>query len=64
MKALRYFFCIVLPPVAVLLTGRLGSFLLSLLLTLLGWIPGIIHAGLVVNDFHEDKRAARYAVAR
>jgi hypothetical protein len=31
---------------------------------LLGWIPGIIHAGLVVNDFHEEKRAARYAVAR
>jgi uncharacterized membrane protein YqaE (UPF0057 family) len=38
MKALRYFFCIVLPPVAVLMTGRLGSFFLSLILTLLGWI--------------------------
>jgi len=41
MKALRYFFCVVLPPVAVLMTGRLGSFLLSIVLTLLGWIPGI-----------------------
>lgn len=64
MKALRYFFCIVLPPLAVLMTGRLGSFLLSLPLTLLGWIPGIIHACLVVNDYHEDKRAGRFAVAR
>ncbi len=64
MKALRYFFCIVLPPLAVLLTGRIGSFLLCIPLTLLGWVPGIIHAGLVVNDFHEDKRAARYAAAR
>ncbi len=34
MKALRYFFCVVLPPVAILMTGRMGSFLLSILLTL------------------------------
>src|SRR6202011_2663626 len=64
MKALRYFFCVVLPPVAVLMTGRLGSFFLSLILTLLGWIPGIVHACLVVNDYHEEQRGARYAVAR
>jgi len=64
MKALRYFFCIVLPPVAVLLTGRIASFFLSIPLTLLGWVPGVIHAALVVNDYHEDRRAARYAVAR
>lgn len=57
MKALRYFFCIVMPPLAVLLTGRLVSFLLSLLLTALGWIPGIIHACLVVNDYHQEQRA-------
>jgi len=64
MKALRYFFCIVLPPLAVLMTGRLGSFFLSLLLTLLGWIPGIIHACLVVNDYHEEQRAKRYGAPR
>jgi uncharacterized membrane protein YqaE (UPF0057 family) len=64
MKALRYFFCVVLPPVAVLMTGRLGSFLLSILLTLLGWIPGIVHAALVVNDYHEEQRAARMALPR
>jgi uncharacterized membrane protein YqaE (UPF0057 family) len=58
MKALRYFFCVVLPPLAVLLTGRLASFLLSILLTLLGWIPGVIHAALVVNDYHAERRAA------
>src|SRR5207247_1701367 len=50
MNALRYFFCVVLPPLAVLLTGRIGSFFLSLVLTLLGWIPVVIHACLVVND--------------
>jgi uncharacterized membrane protein YqaE (UPF0057 family) len=58
MKALRYFFCVVLPPVAVLMTGRIASFFLSLILTLLGWIPGVIHACLVVNDYHAEQRAA------
>jgi uncharacterized membrane protein YqaE (UPF0057 family) len=62
MKALRYFFCIVLPPLAVLMTGRLGSFFLSLILTLLGWIPGIIHACLVVNDYHEEQRFGRSSI--
>ena len=36
---------IFLPPVAVLLKAGLGlQFLLSILLTLLGYIPGLIHA--------------------
>jgi uncharacterized membrane protein YqaE (UPF0057 family) len=48
---------VVLPPLAVLLTGRVGSFFLSILLTLLGWIPGVIHAALVVNDYHEEQRS-------
>ena len=59
MKALRYFFCVVLPPVAILMTGRMGSFLLSLLLTLFGWIPGIVHAVLVVSDYENEKRLKR-----
>lgn len=41
---------ILLPPVAVLMKrGFGGAFLLNLLLTLIGWIPGVIHA-LLVND--------------
>jgi uncharacterized membrane protein YqaE (UPF0057 family) len=56
MKALRYFFCVVMPPVAVLLTGRIFSFFLSLLLTMLGFIPGVIHACLVVTDYHAEHR--------
>ncbi|MBI3135990.1 MAG: YqaE/Pmp3 family membrane protein [Bacteroidetes bacterium] len=53
---MRYFFCIILPPIAVLSTGKLGAFLLSLLLTLLGWLPGVIFAMLVVNKFYADRR--------
>ena len=59
MKALRYFFCIVLPPVAVLMTGRMGSFFLSLLLSLL-YVPGVIHAILVVNDYEAEQRLKKF----
>jgi uncharacterized membrane protein YqaE (UPF0057 family) len=59
-KAVRYAFCVLFPPVAVLMTGRIASFLLSLLLTLLGWLPGVIHAILVVNDYEADKRLEKF----
>jgi uncharacterized membrane protein YqaE (UPF0057 family) len=64
MKALRFFFCVVCPPIAILLTGRMGSFLLSLVLTLLFWVPGMIHAMLVVIDYHAEQRALRYGASR
>jgi uncharacterized membrane protein YqaE (UPF0057 family) len=60
MKALRYFFCIACPPVAVFLTGRMMSFILSIFLTIFGlWVGGVIHAILVVSDYEADRRAAR-----
>lgn len=53
---MRYFLAIILPPLAVLLCGKPIQFLLNILLTLLGWIPGVIHALLVVNNHLADKR--------
>jgi uncharacterized membrane protein YqaE (UPF0057 family) len=45
MNFLRLVFAIVLPPVAVFMTSGLSSaFLVNILLTLVGWVPGIIHA--------------------
>jgi uncharacterized membrane protein YqaE (UPF0057 family) len=39
---------ILLPPLAVFLQHGLGSaFLISILLTLLAWLPGVIHAFIV-----------------
>jgi uncharacterized membrane protein YqaE (UPF0057 family) len=36
---------ILLPPLAVALKhGLSGTFLLNVLLTLIGWLPGVIHA--------------------
>lgn len=51
-----YLLCILFPPAAVLLAGRPGSAVLNLLLTLCLWVPGVIHAILVVNDAKSDKR--------
>jgi len=56
-----FFLCVVLPPLAVLLTGRIGSFLLSLVLTLLGWLPGVIHAFFVVSDYKNEQRLRKIA---
>ncbi|HTD99424.1 MAG TPA: YqaE/Pmp3 family membrane protein [Mucilaginibacter sp.] len=53
---MRYFLCILFPPAAVLTTGRIGAFILSCILTLFLWIPGVIHAVLVTNDFYESRR--------
>ena len=46
---LRILLAILLPPVGVLLTvGIGGQFFLNILLTLLGYMPGIVHAVWVI----------------
>lgn len=54
---MRYLLAILLPPIAVLLCGRPLMALLNLLLTLLGYIPGMVHALFIVHSHIEDKRA-------
>lgn len=45
MSVLTIVLSILLPPLAVFLQKGLGSdFLINVLLTLLGWLPGVIHA--------------------
>jgi len=56
-----FFLCVLLPPLAVLLTGRIGSFFLSLVLTLFGWLPGVIHAFFVVSDYKNEQRLQKIA---
>lgn len=53
---MRYLLAILLPPVAVIMCGKPMQALLNLILTLLLWIPGVIHAILVVNSYFADKR--------
>ncbi len=51
-----YILAIFLPPLAVLLVGKPVQALLNVVLTLLFWIPGVIHALMVVNSAQADKR--------
>ncbi|TSB47895.1 YqaE/Pmp3 family membrane protein [Alkalicoccobacillus porphyridii] len=55
-----YLLAILLPPVAVLLVGKPFQALLNFILTLFFWVPGAIHACLVVADKKADDRARRY----
>jgi len=55
-----YLLAILLPPVAVLLTGRPFQALLNVLLTLALWLPGVLHAILVVNEHKANQRAKKY----
>lgn len=58
---MMYLLAIILPPVAVLLSGKPVQAVLNLLLTLLFWVPGAIHAILVVKDKKDDKRMKKQA---
>jgi uncharacterized membrane protein YqaE (UPF0057 family) len=54
-----YLVAVLLPPLAVLLTGRWLQALLSIPLTLFFYIPGILHALFVVHNHYADRRADR-----
>lgn len=54
---MRYLLAILLPPLAVLICGKPIQALLNLILTLFFWVPGAVHAVLVVNNYYEDRRA-------
>lgn len=60
---MMYILAILLPPVAVLICGKPIQALLNLFLTLLFWVPGAVHAVLVVMDRKADKRADRIIAA-
>jgi uncharacterized membrane protein YqaE (UPF0057 family) len=53
-----YLIAILLPPLAVLLCGKPIQALLNVLLTLLFWIPGMLHALFVVSSHKADQRNA------
>ena len=48
MSLLRVLIAIIFPPLAVIDYGC-GSFLIVLLLTICGWIPGVIGALIILN---------------
>jgi uncharacterized membrane protein YqaE (UPF0057 family) len=59
MKFLKLLLALIAPPLAVLLErGVGGTLLLNILLTLLAWVPGAIHALIVVTGHEEPVPAA------
>ncbi|MDP5339451.1 MAG: YqaE/Pmp3 family membrane protein [Nodularia sp. (in: cyanobacteria)] len=60
MKIVRLLLGIVLPPLGVFLTVGAGpTLLINILLTLLGWLPGSIHAVWVIAKHEEQINADR-----
>jgi uncharacterized membrane protein YqaE (UPF0057 family) len=55
MKLLRLIFAFLLPPVSIFLTYGISiTLLINVLLTLLGWVPGIIHALWAMSKYDEN----------
>lgn len=53
---MRYLLALLLPPLAVLLCGKPFQFLLNIPLTICFWVPGMLHALLVVNSTLAQER--------
>ena len=54
-----YLLAVLLPPVAVLICGKPIQALINLILCFIFYIPGMIHAIMVVNEYKANKRAER-----
>jgi uncharacterized membrane protein YqaE (UPF0057 family) len=53
---LLYILAILFPPLAVFIAGKPFQAIVNLILTLCFYVPGLIHALLVVHDRKADKR--------
>ena len=53
---MRYLVALLLPPLAVLMCGKPVQAILNIVLCLLLWVPGVVHALLVVHSHLADKR--------
>lgn len=58
---MMWILAILLPPVAVLLVGKPIQALLNLVLTIIFYVPGMIHAILVVKESKDDKRMENFS---
>ncbi len=60
---MRYLLAILLPPVAVFLCGKPIQGIISIVLTLCFWIPGVVHALFVVHSHLAEKQTDRIVKA-
>ena len=48
--------CILLPPVAAGLIGGFSSFFINLILTSIGWLPGVVHAYMLMKKSEVEEQ--------
>lgn len=48
--------CILLPPLAAGLIGGFSYFFVNLILTCIGWLPGIVHAYMLMKKAEVEKQ--------
>ena len=48
--------CILLPPLAAGLIAGFSSFFVNLILTCIGWLPGIVHAYMLMKKAEVEKQ--------
>ncbi|KAF9735749.1 plasma membrane proteolipid Pmp3 [Paraphaeosphaeria minitans] len=59
-NVLLYFLALFLPPVPVFIKRGCGAdFLINICLSILGWIPGVLHAWYIISQ--TERNAARAA---
>lgn len=61
---MRILLAILVPPLAVMLCGKPRQVAINLLLCLALWLPGIVHALLVVNHYLEERKTYRPTLGR
>ena len=61
---MRYLLAIICPPLAILLCKRCIQFFICIALTCFYWIPGVIHAFVVVNKFYSTCGICKMPVGR
>lgn len=54
-----YLLAMICPPLAVLICGKPVQAILNIVLCLLLWLPGIIHAFGVIKEHNADKRTEK-----
>jgi len=57
---MRVLLAFLLPPLAVFTTGKMGQFIISIILTMLFWIPGVIHALMVINQHNTEQAIKKH----
>jgi uncharacterized membrane protein YqaE (UPF0057 family) len=56
---MRYLLAFLFPPLAVLLCGKPFQAIANILFTAGWWMPGVIHALIVISEVKADKRTDR-----